>query len=196
MPFKDKEYNRIYQRECARKKYGYPRQRIKKGKEFSCKICGKIFYREPSNIKKGITKFCSFKCFGEQMKKDWKKGIKTIPTNFKNTGRTHFKKGYDVTKHWNWQGGITPQNTKIRNSIETSLWREAVFTRDNWVCQKCKIKGGKLHPHHICNFADYPELRLAINNGVTLCRKCHLKFHKKYGKKQNTKKQLKEFLNI
>lgn len=94
-----------------------------------------------------------------------------------------------------WKGGITPENTRIRNGIEFRLWREAVFARDNWVCQECKKRGSqKLHAHHILNFAQYPELRFAIDNGMSLCKKCHIKFHSKYGKKNNTKKQLEEFL--
>ena len=96
--------------------------------------------------------------------------------------------------HPNWKGGITPENKKIKNGIEFRLWREAVFARDNWTCQKCNIKGSKLNPHHIKNFAQYPELRMAINNGITLCRDCHIKFHKIYGRKNNTKEQLEEFL--
>lgn len=52
------------------------------------------------------------------------------------------------------------------------LWREAVFARDNWTCQKCKIMGGELNPHHIKNFAECPELRTSIENGITLCEKC------------------------
>lgn len=79
----------------------------------------------------------------------------------------------------NWQGGITPENAKIRGNIEFRLWREVVFARDNWTCQKYGIKGGKLHPHHIKNFAQYPELRFAIDNGITLSDKAHDEFHKK-----------------
>jgi 5-methylcytosine-specific restriction endonuclease McrA len=30
-----------------------------------------------------------------------------------------------------------------------------------------------LHPHHIQPFADHPELRWDVNNGMTLCTNCH-----------------------
>jgi len=94
-----------------------------------------------------------------------------------------------------WKGGITPQNVKIRNSIEMRLWRESVYARDNFTCQKYSIKGGKLIAHHIKNFAQYPELRFAIDNGITLSEKAHIEFHKIYGKKNNTREQLEEFLS-
>ena len=81
-----------------------------------------------------------------------------------------------------WKGGVSKENERIRNGIESRLWREAVFARDNWTCQKCKTKGGKLHPHHIQNFAQFKELRFAIDNGITLCKKCHIEFHRIYGK--------------
>lgn len=100
-------------------------------------------------------------------------------------------------KNSNWKGGITPENHKIRSSIEYRLWRESVFARDNWICKKCEYnKGNILHPHHILNFAQYPELRFAIDNGITFCRECHRKFHKRYGTKNNTREQLQEFLSL
>ena len=77
------------------------------------------------------------------------------------------------SKHWNWRGGIDSMADIIRGRIEYQLWRQAVFARDNWTCQKCKKRGGKLHPHHIKSFAEYPELRFAIDNGQTLCIECH-----------------------
>jgi predicted DNA-binding protein YlxM (UPF0122 family) len=95
-----------------------------------------------------------------------------------------------------WKGGITPENIKVRRSREMCLWRKAVLERDNFTCQACSKKGGKLHVHHINNFSDFPELRVAIDNGITLCKKCHKKFHHLYGVKNNTKEQLEDFRKI
>jgi len=124
----------------------------------------------------------------------WNKGKQGIHLSPK----TEFKQGHKVPKgkdSWAWKGGVSPENKRIRVSVEFRLWREAVFARDNWTCQKYGIKGGKLHPHHIKNFADYPKLRFAIDNGITFSEKAHREFHRKYGKKNNTIKQLKEFLD-
>jgi len=83
-----------------------------------------------------------------------------------------------------WQGGICNENKRIRHSIEFKLWREAVFKRDNWICQECNVKSGNgktvyLHPHHIKAFAKHPEFRFIIDNGITLCDECHKEIHKK-----------------
>lgn len=98
-------------------------------------------------------------------------------------------------KSYLWKGGISSENKIIRSGIEWRLWREAVYSRDNWTCRKCFNKGGRLHPHHIKNFAQYDELRFAIDNGVTLCINCHTEFHRNYGKKDNNSDQLSEYIN-
>ncbi len=95
------------------------------------------------------------------------------------------KKLSDVQKgdkaYW-WRGGITKENEILRHSFEYKLWRKAVFERDNFTCIWCGIKGGwskeqkkqiSLNADHIKRFADYPELRFAIDNGRTLCVPCH-----------------------
>lgn len=81
--------------------------------------------------------------------------------------------------HWNYKGGITNKNHSIRNSTQMVVWRNSVFERDNYTCQKCKITGGVLNAHHIKPFSEFPLLRFDINNGITLCKPCHLLEHKK-----------------
>ena len=82
-----------------------------------------------------------------------------------------------------WKGGVTSKNGVIRSNIESRLWREAVFARDNWTCQECgDNRGGNLNAHHKKSFSRYPKLRLALDNGITLCKNCHIKVHKKGGK--------------
>jgi len=88
----------------------------------------------------------------------------------KHVGSFHVGK-----KNKNWKGGITPVHIQIRNSTEYRLWRESVFERDNYTCVWCGTRGGKLNADHIKPFALFPELRLAIDNGRTLCVSCHRK---------------------
>ena len=95
----------------------------------------------------------------------------------------------------NWRGGISDKNNIIRHSKEMKLWRKSVFERDNFTCQKYGVVGGKLRAHHMNNFSEFPELRFAIDNGVTLSETAHREFHRKYGIKNNTREQLIEFLN-
>lgn len=112
----------------------------------------------------------------------------------KNLSLSHIGKRMGAENH-NWKGGVTPIHNKIRSSIESKLFIQAVFARDGYVCQKTGVKGGKLTAHHILNFSSHPELRFAIDNGITLSIEAHDEFHKIYGKKNNTREQLEEFLN-
>lgn len=112
------------------------------------------------------------------------------------------------TKEWNekisksqrkekshcWKGGVYKNNNDIRRSGEYKYWNKECLKRDNFTCQKYGKSGGKLIVHHINNFADFPELRFDINNGITLSEKAHKEFHKQYGSKNNTREQVEEFL--
>ncbi len=86
-----------------------------------------------------------------------------------------------------WRGGISTDNERFRKSGEYKLWRTAVFTRYNYTCIWCFKRGGELHADHIKPFAYYPELRLAIDNGRTLCVSCHRKTDTYGQKARNTK---------
>lgn len=83
-------------------------------------------------------------------------------------------------KNSSWKGGITPENLKIRASPEYKFWRSSVFKRDDYSCVVC-TSNKNIRAHHLESFGLYPDLRLLIENGVTLCEKCHINFHSLYG---------------
>jgi 5-methylcytosine-specific restriction endonuclease McrA len=93
-----------------------------------------------------------------------------------------------------WKGGVTAAHQLARRNPAFYQWRLQVYERDDYTCQKCQQRGGQLHPHHIYNFAEHPELRYELANGITLCDRCHRKFHQRYGKHGNTLVQIQAFL--
>jgi len=65
-----------------------------------------------------------------------------------------------------------------RKAPNLAVWSWLVLERDNYTCQNCGFSSDKhlLHAHHI---DDEPKFRLRINNGITLCKDCHLKTFKR-----------------
>jgi hypothetical protein len=78
----------------------------------------------------------------------------------------------------NWKGGITEKIRGIRRSPQYYQWRKKIFARDNYTCKKCG-SSEKLHGHHILPILDFPKLIFNVNNGITLCEKCHMEGHHK-----------------
>jgi len=56
-------------------------------------------------------------------------------------------------------------------------WVNAVLTRDGSACRHCGAKDIELHAHHVKSFRDHPELRFDVDNGLTLCHRCHWDVH-------------------
>jgi hypothetical protein len=80
------------------------------------------------------------------------------------------KRGAD---HPGWVGG--PSVTGQRPKELVHVWRTAVFQRDDYTCQMCGQRGGRLQADHIKPYATYPDLRWDVSNGRTLCVPCHKK---------------------
>ena len=105
--------------------------------------------------------------------------------------------------HWNWKGGKINLNKNIRVSAKYKHWRLMIFGRDNFTCQKCGSRGCYLEAHHIKklstilyennikNIKEAYECKKLwdLNNGKTLCIKCHIKIDKKRGRFKNGSKK-------
>lgn len=117
----------------------------------------------------------------------WNKGKKCPEVSKRLLGKPN--KNWVKEKNPNWKGGISPKDKLLRQSIESKEWRRKIFERDNFTCQVCRQVGIYLEAHHIKSWAEYPELRFDLDNGITLCIECHSKTDNYKGRqKGNTKK--------
>lgn len=92
-------------------------------------------------------------------------------------------------KHPNWKGGLSNLHFKIKQTFEYRQWRGDIFHRDDFTCQNCGVRGGILEAHHIVpksvilrkyKIKTREEAIVCselwdLNNGETLCQKCHMK---------------------
>lgn len=156
---------------------GFPKGNIPwiKGKNHSKETREKISKAKLGNkdgFKKGNTPWTKNRKLTKEHKEKIAKSCRGIEFT-----EEHIKKISGI-HNGNWNGGITSKNHKIRYSKKSKSWRKFIFERDDYTCQICNKRGGELHIHHIKSFKDYPELRFDLNNGITLCKKCHRELHK------------------
>jgi 5-methylcytosine-specific restriction endonuclease McrA len=95
-------------------------------------------------------------------------------------GRKHSEKTKAImsenrkgSKNANWKGGITKIIRKFRHSREYLVWRNSVIKKANGKCQKC----GNISPleaHHIISLHKDFSLALVEENGIALCKSCHI----------------------
>jgi hypothetical protein len=75
-----------------------------------------------------------------------------------------------------WKGGEAKHRRNGRLRWDHQLWKRAVYARDK-VCQDCG-SGERLKAHHIFPYADFPNERHNIHNGILLCHDCHVRVHR------------------
>jgi hypothetical protein len=140
-----------------------------------CFLCKKEFEVKRAWVRDGQLKFCSKNC--------------------KNKYHSQRMIGKNNPA---WKNGdIVKINFQIRKSFKYRQWRSDIFFRDDFICQVCNKRGNWLEAHHcIKEFAiiikenNIKTLEEALNceelwnlnNGKTLCKKCHIKIHKDFHK--------------
>ncbi|GAG25756.1 unnamed protein product, partial [marine sediment metagenome] len=140
--------------------------------------------------------------------KPWNYGIKMSKEEYEKRKRIGFFEPKFGKKASSWIDGRNSLNENLRKSSKFAEWRNKIFKKDNYTCQCCKKRGFKINAHHIRSFSQLVKIFKIktskegrecrelwdIENGIILCKNCHLLFHKIY-KNNNTKEQLKQFLN-
>lgn len=166
--------------------------KLKSGKVLSCKFCKTDFYKQPN---KCLRKYCSFKCYKEDVRKNSKRICIICNSIFYCTPsqlilrnrKTCSLKCRAILQTRQAEERLLKNpptkdklNRRLRYSKRAKEWRISVFERDNYTCKRCGDRSGVgnkvyLQAHHIKSWAEYPELRFEVSNGETLCRSCHKK---------------------
>lgn len=145
-----------------------------KAKAINCHYCGKITYKIPYLIKRSEHLFCSVECNGK-----WK------------------SENIVGEKHPLWNHELSYEDRIERRKYpEYYDFMKSVFKRDNYTCDICGFYskwGNGLNAHHLNSYDWDKENRTNVDNGITLCKKCHLDFHRIYGFGNNTKEQYIEY---
>lgn len=172
-----------------------------------CLVCGKEYYAWPSRLKENRDKCCSRKC-ADIRRKTTSYFTVNNPSK-KPENRKKIRESRLGEKSHFWKGGITPLRVQIYHLPEYREWRKKVFERDNYTCKVCGHRGGDIEADHIKSFSlikfennivttkDAVQCKELwdINNGRTLCKKCHKNtnnygwksFYQTFGKHPATK---------
>lgn len=165
-----------------------------------CHQCGQGFKVVPA--RKETAKFCSYACRGAWRSDNWqgyhhpnwKGGSRVKPC--RNCGKEihqgnenlpNFKARKFCSKECSREGqkyyrgkehaNYRPEARRKNRTGRHAWWARSVISRDNATCQRCGAQDVELHAHHIKPYKDHPELRWDLDNGETLCCRCHWDEH-------------------
>ena len=164
------------------------------GKNKPCATCGRLFYVSPPRLRQANTHYCSIKCKGISIRlEEFQKTCPECEAQFtRREGETagNWQRRMYCSQDCAWKAAPPPvlrgesnprfkgEDARKKQSREgQSGWRKAVLARDKYTCQHCNAKDVPLQAHHILSYEDFPDKRLDVDNGLTLCTPCHYSEH-------------------
>ena len=138
----------------------------------ACRFCAKLFRAYKTNHRSFCSRHCRAKWTGHKLANDpvYRERQRQLIKSLGNKPPLH--RG---PAHWNWKGGIS----KIDRGQDYRYiqWRKDILAKYNYTCAACGVRGGRLSAHHVDSWADFPESRYDIENGLCLHYSCHMQLH-------------------
>jgi 5-methylcytosine-specific restriction endonuclease McrA len=158
------------------------------GLAYRCEACRRVRVRQSTKGRVSAFKGRSHSVAAREAMSAARKGCQNLrrvgqkhspETRQKISDRTRERAARGDACH-SFKDGKLAERRDARFSQPYKRWRYDVFARDGFTCQKCgDDRGGNLHAHHIKSFADFPDLRFDVANGITLCEICHKAEHQR-----------------
>lgn len=152
------------------------------------KMRAKLIGRVPPNKGCGSVRFNCPICGTEVFDKPYRR-----KHTCSNKCRLEWQRQLRGEKHWNYVGSDHREQRK-RLWSDLREWRTKIIARDEH-CIVCSTKE-KLIAHHLNNFSEFPDKRLDLNNGITMCHTCHWRFHRETSHKHATKEMFEMWLKM
>lgn len=99
----------------------------------------------------------------------------------------------------NWDPSLSEEERALRKEHrytgdhKAKIWSKSIKELADFICDSCGTKKSPFNSHHLNGWKRHPEQRYDLSNGVCLCVACHKKFHKAYGRGDNTETQYERF---
>lgn len=120
-----------------------------------CANCGAFLRRPPSKISRCEKQYCDVVCKNMHMRGE---------------------------ENPQWKGGTKSKTFSewLMNQADYKDWRKQVLERDNYTCQITGLTKDEtqLDVHHILPKAEFQDMALEPNNGITLSKEAHDLIHK------------------
>ena len=138
-----------------------------------CVVCGAPFKRIAVFTRETCSRSCASKLVSKRDRPRSALTCKRCGSSF-FPGNGHLKMKY-CSQECRYLASRKDESTTARNNRRLwryKHWRRAVLKRDDYTCQRCGATEG-LHAHHVKPWEEFPELAFDVDNGLTLCTRCH-----------------------
>lgn len=119
---------------------------------------------------------------GKEPPNKGKPGKSTLHTMETKAKISNSKTGLDLTaeqyREYLETQLVEGRREKLGKSNESKKWSFSIKQKFDYKCIRCESRKN-LHAHHIKSWRHHPELRFDLDNGLCLCKDCHIIEHSK-----------------
>lgn len=103
-------------------------------------------------------------------------------------------------EHYRYNENLTDEDRLNNRDLSPKYreWRLNVYKKHHFSCDICgnnSTPENRIVAHHLNSWDTHESERYDVDNGVVLCQRCHIDFHRNYGYGKNTSFQYYEYKN-